>query len=60
MDRNKMAHELAVAFAVARQEANQDDPKGQMERLLEDYCAAYGYFDSRDDAAIKELTRRAL
>lgn len=58
MDREKMAHELALDFAKAYLIADINDPQKQFNRLLENYCAAYGFFSSRTDEYIKELIRR--
>lgn len=58
MDREKMAHELALAFAKAYLVADINSPEKQLNRLLENYCTAYGFFSSRTDERIKELIRR--
>lgn len=58
MDRSKMAHDLAVAFAVSQQVIDTENPQNQLEKLLEDYCAAYGFFENRSDEFIKELVHR--
>lgn len=58
MDREKMTHDLAVAFAVSQQKVNIETPQTQLEKMFEDYCAAYGFFSSRSDECIKELTHR--
>lgn len=58
MDRDKMAHELALSFATSHQVADQNDPQRVLNQLLEDYCEAYGFFSSRTDGYIKELIHR--
>ena len=58
MDREKMAHELAVAFAVSQQNVKFDKPQVQLQKMLEDYCAAYGFFQKHSEEYITELTRR--
>ena len=58
MDREKMAQDLALKFAVSQQEVSKEEPKKQLQKMLEDYCAAYGFFSSRTDEYIKELIRR--
>lgn len=59
MDRENMAHDLALAFAVSEISGKEfEEPQSKIEQLLEDYCAAYGFVSSRNDAYIKELIRR--
>ena len=58
MDREKMAHALSLAFAQSRQEVDNDDPKNQLQKMLEDYCSAYGFFRTLSDEFIEELIRR--
>lgn len=43
MDREKMAHDLALAFSVSQQEIEKEEPQHQLEKMLEDYCTAYGF-----------------
>ncbi len=58
MDREKMAHGLALAFAVSQQEIDKKEPQNQLTKMLEDYCSAYGFFSSRTDEYIRELVHR--
>lgn len=58
MDREKMAQDLALAFSVSQQQIDKDQPQNQLQKLLEDYCAAYGYFRAKSDDVIKELIHR--
>ena len=58
MDREKMAQDLALAFAVSRQEIDKEEQQNQLAKMLEDYCAAYGFFSSRSNEYIQELIRR--
>lgn len=58
MNRSQMAHDLAVAFAASQQTVNTEIPQNQIEKLLEDYCSAYGFFESRTDEFLKELVHR--
>lgn len=58
MDRQKMAHDLATAFAVSQQVVDVKEPQKQLEKMLEDYCFAYGFFNNATDEFIQELIRR--
>lgn len=58
MDREKMAQDLALEFAVSHQVPNSAYPDKQLQKMLEDYCAAYGFFNSVSDEYIKELIHR--
>nr|WP_325183082.1 hypothetical protein [uncultured Oscillibacter sp.] len=43
MDHEKMAQDLATAFAVSQQVVDTERPQIQLQKMLEDYCAAYGF-----------------
>lgn len=58
MDREKMEHDLALAFSVSQQNVNKIDLREQLAKMLEDYCLAYGYFQNITDEFIQELVRR--
>lgn len=58
MDREKMSQDLALAFVVSQQQIDRIQPQNQLQKMLEDYCAAYGYFSTQSDEIIKELIRR--
>lgn len=58
MDREKMAQDLALAFAVSQQKVNSKKPQEQLQKMMEDYCAAYGFFSNKEDEFIKDLIRR--
>lgn len=58
MDREKMVHDLALAFSVSQQDVNETYPQEQLSKMLEDYCLAYGYFQNVADEFIEELVRR--
>ncbi len=58
MDREKMAQDLALEFAVSQQEVNVEEPEKQLQKMLEDYCFAYGSLSSTSDEYIKALIQR--
>lgn len=58
MDREKMAHDLSLAFAVSHQKVSEDNPQAQLQKMLEDYCSAYGFFRTLSDEFIEELIHR--
>ena len=58
MDREKMTQDLALAFAVSQQEIDKKEPQNQRKKMLEDYCAAYGFFSRHSDEYIGELIHR--
>ena len=53
-----MAQDLATAFAVSQQVVDTERPQIQLQKMLEDYCAAYGFFRNRSDEFIEALIRR--
>lgn len=58
MDHEKMAQDLATAFAVSQQVVDTERPQIQLQKMLEDSCAAYGFFRNRSDEFIEALIRR--
>lgn len=58
-DMDKVAHDLALAYAeseLGRKEFA--TPQEKLDFILEEYCAALGYFTSRNDEYIKALIHR--
>ena len=58
MNSEKMSQDLALAFAISQQEIDLEEPQKQLQKMLEDYCSAYGFFSSQSNEIIKELIHR--
>lgn len=59
VDREKLAHNIAVAFAASENaKMSFEESQSKIEQFLEDYCAAYGFVMSRNESFIQELIQR--
>ena len=59
MNKEQMAHNIAMVYA--KSELDKECPEtaqSKIMRIMEDYCAAYGFVMSQDDQYVQALTRR--
>lgn len=54
-----MAHELSILYAKSElSKCDSDAPQNKLNVLLKSYCAAYGFFTSRNLEYLHELFQR--
>lgn len=59
MDKTKLAHDVASIFANSELgKYDFEDPQSKIGRILDDYCAAYGFVMSMDEQFIQSLIHR--
>ena len=59
MNKEQMAHNIAMVYA--KSELDKECPEtaqSKIMRIMEDYCAAYGFVMNQNDQCVQELIHR--